>query len=163
MFHVAIFVLIGPNFIRECLLLLFAANPLYVFRSEQDDQACETVASGTVGDSLEKFRAVFAASILVARFGTQFWSDYDHLTGKWPWTEHHNPYFPLPEMDVFVSPHVEYSNYWILGFLKTFCVLFLRCGMVWVWRSCESLHHECRAVVGRRSCLPHEGMMVSVS
>ena len=106
-FHLGVFLTMGPNFMRQVVLILLACNPLYIFRCESGASSERFVTLPTYGDHL---RGALGFAILVAWYATQMWSDLDHLAGRLPWAQHHNPYFPLPELSMFANGSKN-SNY----------------------------------------------------
>jgi len=106
-FHLGVFLTMGPNFMRQVVLIILACNPLYIFRCESGASSERFVTLPTYGD---RFRGALGFAILVAWYATQMWSDLDHLAGRLPWAQHHNPYFPLPELSMFANGSKN-SNY----------------------------------------------------
>ena len=113
-FHLGVFLTMGPNFMRQVVLIILACNPLYIFRCESGTSSERFVTLPTYGDRL---RGALGFAILVAWYATQMWSDLDHLAGRLPLAQHHNPYFPLPELSMFADHRlandavVKSSNY----------------------------------------------------
>ena len=97
-FHVAVFFTMGPNFMRQMVLLVLASNPLRCFGESEKGDAREMLLVASIGDRL---RGIYGILILALWYGTQLWSDFDHLMGRIPWERHHNPYFPFPELSMF--------------------------------------------------------------
>ena len=88
-------------------LLVLAANPLggraYWMSPENAPEAAD-ITSRHPTTPRDGLRAAGATVLLLAWFCTQLWSDFDHLIGKTPVFEQHNPYWPLPELSMFAEP-----------------------------------------------------------
>ncbi|CAE7308021.1 VWA3A [Symbiodinium natans] len=105
-FHVMVFFQLGPNWIVQLLVVLLACDPLScILRSDAKEAA--TGWTPTSGDCM---RAVLGFFMMGAWFVPQLWSDFAHLSGRHPWNRNHEPYLPVPEMDMF-SPASKRSNY----------------------------------------------------
>ena len=116
-FHLAIFALIGPNFSRHLLLLLFIANPLGAvpfhesigFRGQLTVfQSCASSSplspAAAAGGRLSGLRVAMGFCLLAAWLGVQLWSDAAHLLGFVPWAQLYNAHWPLPEYSMFARP-----------------------------------------------------------
>jgi len=104
-FHVSIFLLLGPNFLRLALLLALAHDPLARRRDHcYLDVSQEPPEPTTPITRADHARAALATSLIIFWFAVQVQSDLDHLSGKTPRTERHNPYWPLPELSMFTKP-----------------------------------------------------------
>lgn len=105
LFHISIFVLMGPNFTRYCLMHILAWNPLGGFgfkpQTVSTDPAITPIGPITW---LDKIRAGFTAYCMIAWFYVQFISDFEHLLGKIGFMDRRNPYFPFPELSMFAKP-----------------------------------------------------------
>lgn len=133
-FHITIFFLIGPNFIRVLCLLLLAMDPLGLLalarcsskaanRSQEDkaeDEQYLISKSTDLGDSqdfiatptvADLFRACFSFTVLAASMRIQLLADYDHLIGHSPPNKRREPYIPFPEYSMFTYPSAEKSEY----------------------------------------------------
>ena len=125
LFHVSIFMLIGPNFVRYCLMHMLAANPLgYIEQlrerkgKKEPTLACmheTTLTEICIGDWIRVGWAIF---MLGGWWYVQFKSDYFHFSGIAPLDRRVNPYFPFPELSMFAKP-TENVNI-TAGFALTF-------------------------------------------
>lgn len=133
-FHVTIFLLIGPNFVRVFCLLLLAMDPLgllalarrspkvasssleyktedeshLISKSNHLEASQDFIATPTVSDL---FRACFSFAVLAASLRIQVLADYDHLIGHSPPNKRREPYLPFPEYSMFTYPSAEKSEY----------------------------------------------------
>jgi len=101
MFHVTIFLLLGPNFMRYCLMHLYAVDiPAYF--------SCFSTSDRPVAVSrpikMDWGRIVYSIIILFAWWYVQFNSDVMHLTGQQSWKTRINSYWPIPELSMFAKP-----------------------------------------------------------
>merc|ERR1712217_297473 len=96
----------GPNFMRQVVLLVLMTNPLRFLDcfSGGDEHKQAAVTWG------DRCRGVLAYVILALWFLTQLWCDWDHLAGWTPWEKHHKQYFPFPELSMFANGSKK-SNY----------------------------------------------------
>ena len=110
LFHISIFALMGPNFIRYCLMHILAWNPFgwFGFKPPSKTTTDATMNLGPV-TWLDKLQAGITFYCLWAWFWVQFISDIEHLTGKIDFMERRNPYFPFPELSMFAKP--KHPNY----------------------------------------------------
>lgn len=115
LFHISIFTLMGPNFIRYCLMHMLAWNPLGGFglcprkaATTQGSTSTTSLSSSNVGPItvLDKIRAGFTLYTMFGWFYVQLISDFEHLIGKVDRLERRNPYFPIPELSMFAKPKV---------------------------------------------------------
>jgi hypothetical protein len=119
LFHASIFLLIGPNFSRMLLLLLFAADPLsWVARDDTTSRGplallhAAARSQGVVPSALpcdltaaDSFRSAVSVFVLLVWFWVAgLWSDVDHLRGATKVTSKHNLYWPIPELSMFTNP-----------------------------------------------------------
>lgn len=134
-FHITIFFLIGPNFVRVLSLLVLATDPLgllalahrspKVIQSRSDEckaedeiylisksthleESQDVIATPTVADL---FRACFSFTVLAASLRIQLLADYEHLIGHSPPNKRREPYLPFPEYSMFTYPSAEKSEY----------------------------------------------------
>ena len=106
-FHLANFVLIGPNFSRQLLLLLFASNPLG-WRHGAPPLHVERTSATTGMDCL---RAAILVAVLSGWFAVQVASDVAHLSGTWSLDAKFNPVWPWPELSMFTDASAQQSEY----------------------------------------------------
>jgi len=133
LFHVSIFVLMGPNFIRYCLMHLLAWNPLGGF-GYKPRPPTEVSIPQEPTTWLDKLRAVITFYCLIAWFYVQFISDIEHMRGNVDRMDRRNPYFPFPELSMFAKPkHPNFTCSLILMIISAACyalVLFTRWSIV---------------------------------
>lgn len=125
LFHVSIFSLMGPNFIRYCLMHVLAWNPLggFGFKPRKESDTVTPVEPITW---LDKLRAGITYYCLFAWFWVQFISDIEHLMGKIDRMERRNPYFPFPELSMFAKPkHPNYTCALILLIISVVCYVLV--------------------------------------
>eukprot|EP00440_Ansanella_granifera_P053631 gb/GFBE01058142.1/.p1 GENE.gb/GFBE01058142.1/~~gb/GFBE01058142.1/.p1 ORF type:complete len:1389 (+),score=207.12 gb/GFBE01058142.1/:1-4167(+) len=93
--HVGVFLILGPNFVQNCILLLLACL------SAPCCGHCATHALPDVSsyNRWDAARALYASVVWLAWFSVQIWSGVLHSLGK----EHQptDPFFPAPEMSMF--------------------------------------------------------------
>jgi hypothetical protein len=126
-FHISIFVLMGPNFTRYCLMHMLAWNPLggFGFKKQQVSTNPAVTPIGPV-TWLDKVRAGFTAYCMIAWFYVQFISDIEHLLGKIDFMSRRNPYFPFPELSMFAKPkHPNYTCAMILMLISLACYVLV--------------------------------------
>mmetsp|Transcript_24746 Transcript_24746/g.54740 ORF Transcript_24746/g.54740 Transcript_24746/m.54740 type:complete len:878 (-) Transcript_24746:146-2779(-) len=101
MFHVTIFLLLGPNFTRYCLMHLYAVDILSYFPRFANGTRRSTVSSPT---KLDWGLVIYTVLILMAWWYVQFQSDIMHLIGMQDWKTRINSYWPIPELSMFAKP-----------------------------------------------------------
>ncbi|KAL7545413.1 hypothetical protein ACHAWF_008760 [Thalassiosira exigua] len=108
MFHVTIFLLLGPNFARYCLMHLYAVDiPAYVSCFSTNDQRVRIYRP----NKMDWGRIGYAIVILFAWWYVQVNSDVMHLTGQENWKTRINPYWPFPEFSMFAKPKDNVNFY----------------------------------------------------
>lgn len=99
-FHAVILVLMGPNFMRLCLLHVLALNPLGILRTPAQSYFSHL----PLYNMADWLRLGLALWTLSAWFHVQFMSDFDHLLGRRERLMLHNPFFPIPEFSMYSFP-----------------------------------------------------------
>ena len=127
LFHVAIMLLLGPNFARYCLMHILAMNPLGVLTDTTSQQVSR------IPKSMDWFRVGFAVFTLLAWYRVQLLADVTHLLGWLKWNQHRNPYFPFPEMSMFALP--SKPNYYASFVLDIASLVAVGLAMM---RSCQA-------------------------
>eukprot|EP00913_Durusdinium_trenchii_P021079 g19808.t1 len=121
-FHVGIWILMSPNFIRSVLLLIFATNPASLFDAEDKAAEKQSLASTEGSERLQQ-SAALVGEYLRAIYGMAMWtgwnlvqllSDYDHLAGNMEPKAHHDMYFPFSEFPMF-APSTKEN--WVLSWM----------------------------------------------
>lgn len=119
LFHVSIFLLMGPNFSRYCLMHLLALNPLgYVKQFAKCDKQRRLSLAPPV-QRQDWLRVIYAIAILLGWWQAQFRSDILHILGRAPWNHLINSFFPFPEMSMFAYPADSVSTNFGIGLLLT--------------------------------------------
>jgi hypothetical protein len=117
LFHLSIFLLLGPNFSRYCLMHVLALNPLgYVKIFAKHDIQQRPMLPVQRWDWM---RVIYAIVILMGWWGVQFMSDILHILGIVSWNIKVNPYFPFPELSMFAVPVDSASTQFRIAFLCT--------------------------------------------
>lgn len=117
-FHVQVFFQFGPNWAEQTILVLFACDPLKPLQplfgklggknSELPQVFVDAEHLGPCVASLgDRLRAVLGFGMLLGWLFVQLWSDVDHLFLGYPWEKNHDPYLPIPEMDMFTPASKE--------------------------------------------------------
>ena len=100
-------------------MVLFACDPLkplqLLFGKLGDNPELPQDVGVDLAENLEprvaslgdRLRAVFGSGMLLGWFFVQLWSDVDHLFFGYPWHKNHDPYLPIPEMDMFTPASKE--------------------------------------------------------
>ena len=102
LFHVAVFLMMGPNFLRQIVLFILASNPLQCLEKSEAPKPPMLVEQASIGDRL---RGIYGIFIFAMWWRTSWCSDVDHLTGRTPWNKNHrDPFFPFSNFDMFAIP-----------------------------------------------------------
>jgi NADH dehydrogenase FAD-containing subunit/predicted DCC family thiol-disulfide oxidoreductase YuxK len=104
LFHVSIFLLMGPNFLRYCLMHILAWNPFGWCCKQRAKTDNSLSALGPSTTRLDWFHAVVTVYVIVSWFWVQVISDFQHLTGRLDPMKRRNPYFPFAELSMFAAP-----------------------------------------------------------
>lgn len=136
-FHISVFILLGPNFIKLILLLVFAADPLASFSTTTlDEKKMETQQTKKKNPLRSRIQAVYGALVVFGWLRVQFITDYLHLSGQLKYDERHNPYFPFPELSMFAIPqHRDTQNYRVAAFMDIAIAIGYAFKEVAYWRS----------------------------
>lgn len=94
LFHISVFLLMGPNFARYSLFHLLACDPLAWCCQKQAERDRSVVILPITWR--DWFRAGITVYVLVSWFWVQVFADVLHLTGKLDPKKSRNPYFPFP-------------------------------------------------------------------
>ena len=114
LFHVAVFLMMGPNFLRQIVLFILASNPLQCLEKSEAPKPPMLVEQASIGDRL---RGIYGIFIFAMWWRTSWCSDVDHLTGRTPWNKNHrDPFFPFSNFDMFAIAGKN-SNYWVTAVL----------------------------------------------
>jgi hypothetical protein len=105
LFHLSIFLLLGPNFARYCLMHVLALNPLgYVKQFAKHNIQQKPLLLMHSTERQDWMRVIYAIVILMGWWGVQFMSDILHILSLVPGNQRINRYFPFPELSMFASP-----------------------------------------------------------
>ena len=111
-FHLSVFLMLGPNFVRHCMLVIVACvNPLSpglhcLATREPTITSQYNLDLLTIGD---RVRGVAATLILLGWFGISIHSDISHLLGHTPPHKKTDPIWPISEMSMFAKPSADVS------------------------------------------------------
>jgi len=100
-FHVSIYLLMGPNFLRNCVLCLLAADPLSLYGESRADAGHAKDRPLTSGDWL---RGVVAVAIQLCWLCSQLDACWSAANGVFDNAHHHNHYWPWPELSMYSEP-----------------------------------------------------------
>ncbi|CAJ1390972.1 unnamed protein product [Effrenium voratum] len=120
-FHVTVYLVMGPNFLLQIPLLIFANNPLYLLTASERSEKPREVAP-SLGD---RFRGVYAMVILILWYRAELMSDVAHLTGETAATSKHDSSFPFPEFSMFIMPGANSNFHLSCGILVVAFVILL--------------------------------------
>ena len=135
-FHLAIFLMMGPNFIRHSVLVLMANDPLSFFSRRwqgghlawTDAEGDQRAAQQSVG-LLDAIRGAVTTAVVVAWLAVQIDSDSLHMRGLVSARMKYDSYWPVPEMSMFAQPS-EQVSFILTRVLSTFTLVAF-CYRVW--------------------------------
>ena len=136
-FHLAIFFMMGPNFIRHSVLVLMANDPLsFLSRRWHADQMRSPAWTGAEGDQREQslglldvIRGTVTTAVVMAWLAIQIDSDSLHMRGLVSEKMKYDSYWPVPEMSMFAQPSDQVS-FVLTRVLSTFTLIAF-CYRVW--------------------------------
>ena len=129
-FHMTVFAMMGPNFVRHSMLVLMSTNPLALCGrkdlsatapgvSEHDDQGQPMLTHVAKGDDVkgeespiklfDVLRGVVATAVVSGWLLVQLDSDAIHIRGLIPANKKFDSYWPIPEMSMFAEPSQDAS------------------------------------------------------
>ena len=110
-FHSLVFLQMGPNFVRHCILVVIVLDPLSVVAHKSRPCATDTDYSSGLSPpaTADRLRGAAATAVLVSWFYVQIHSDLSHLLGHTAPNQKIDSYWPIPEMSMFAKPSAEVS------------------------------------------------------
>ena len=120
-FHSLVFLQMGPNFVRHCILVVIVLDPLSAVALKARPGATDTDCSSGLAPpaAADRLRGAVATVVLVSWFYVQIHSDLSHLLGHTAPNQKIDSYWPIPEMSMFAKPSVDVS-FRTTGGLATF-------------------------------------------
>ena len=138
LFHLTIFVLLGPNFLRYCLMHLYALDILrYIPCFATKRRGVSTVVTTKYlpkATHMDRARAIYSVAIVLGWWYSQFTSDWLHISGQQSWTKRINSYWPFPELSMFAKPR-DSPNAYVGLFLTILSFAVLLATMLGKWTS----------------------------
>ena len=123
-FHSLVFLQMGPNFVRHCMLLLIALDPLAVAAHKDRRPAATYLPVLAPPTAADRFRGATASAVLLGWFYVQIHSDASHLLGHTASDKKIDSYWPISEMSMFAKPSAD-TSFQITGGLTTILLAFL--------------------------------------
>ena len=133
-FHSLVFLQMGPNFVRHCMLLLIALDPLAAAAHKDGRPAATYMPVLAPPTAADRFRGATASAVLLGWFYVQIHSDASHLLGHTAPEKKIDSYWPISEMSMFAKPSAD-TSFRMTGGLATIllAVLLFRVSSAGKW------------------------------